>query len=117
MNVDEETKHNCWSISLDDDLAKVCTVENLADFLKEVKTDRKKQLRNSNLKVGLIYYLWIDKQVGQLRFNFINSNHKNLPFKAQVTLVQTEDEVISEYMKLQFENFSSIQVYTERIDR
>jgi hypothetical protein len=116
-NVEKEIRHNCWSISLTDSLAKECTVEDLMNFLAAVKINRRKQLRDSNNTTGLIYYLWIDQQAGQLRFNFINSNHRSLPFKAQLTFSQTEVQIVAEYLKLQFGTFNSVEVYMELIAR
>ena len=89
-NVNEEIQNNCWSISINDELSKEISVDELADFLKEVKKDRQQQLRRSNSKVGLIYYVWVDSQAGQLRFNFINSNHDKLPFGSRQNLVTME---------------------------
>src|SRR5688572_455753 len=74
-SLDEEVKTNCWAISISDKLSKKFSSDELASFLNEVKTDRREQLRRSKIKVGLIYYVWVDGQAGQLRFNFINSNH------------------------------------------
>ena len=44
-NVNEEIKNNCWAISINDELTKEISVDELATFLKEVKNDRQQQLR------------------------------------------------------------------------
>jgi len=62
----------------------------LVKFLEDVKIDRRKQLQYSKTKVGLIYYIWIDEQAGQLRFSFINSNHTTLPFSNRLTFAANE---------------------------
>ena len=115
-NVEEEIKHNGWSISISDEIAEECTVDELRKFLNDVKTDRKAQLRKSKMKVGLIYYLWIDEQAGQLRFNFINSNHKKLPFSSMLTFVEREEDILSNYLNRKRTDFiAAVRVFKELI--
>ncbi len=115
-HVNEEIKHNCWSISINDELSKEFSVDELSNFLKEVKTDRREQLRRSKSKVGLIYYVWVDEQAGQLRFNFINSNHDKLPFRSQLTLVTTENEILTDYLTRREIDSGTTKVFKELID-
>ncbi|MFN7610186.1 MAG: hypothetical protein ACK5QX_04510 [bacterium] len=96
-------------------LTKEISVDELATFLKEVKNDRQQQLRQSNSKVGLIYYVWVDGQSGQLRFNFINSNHDKLPFGSQLTFVTTEDEILTDYLTRRHSNCGTTKVFKELI--
>jgi hypothetical protein len=114
-NVNEEILNNCWSISINDDLSKEISVDELADFLKEVKTDRQEQLRHSHSKVGLIYYLWVDGQAGQLKFNFINSNHDKLPFGSQLTFVTIENEILVDYLTRRHSDSGTTKVFKELI--
>jgi hypothetical protein len=114
-NVEKEIRNNCWSISTNDDIAEKCTVEELKEFLKDVKADRKEQLRKSNVKVNLIYYLWIDEQAGQLRFNFINSNHTNLPFGALLTFTSSEEEILSDYLMRLQTGIKEVKIFKELI--
>jgi len=55
-------------------------------------------LIKSEAEVDMRYYSWFDEQAGQLRFNFINSNHKNLPFKSEVQLVESESSIIKGFL-------------------
>jgi hypothetical protein len=114
-SVDEEIKTNCWSISINDELSKEFSIAELASFLKEVKADRREQLRRSKIKVGLIYYVWVDGQAGQLRFNFINSNHDKLPFGSQLTLVTMEHEILTDYLTRPHTYFGTTKVFKELI--
>ena len=114
-NVNEEIQSNCWSISINDDLSKEISVDELADFLREVKTDRKEQLRHSSSKIGLIYYVWVDGQAGQLRFNFINSNHDKLPFGSQLTFVTIENEILTDYLTRRNSDSGTTKVFKELI--
>jgi len=114
-NVDEEIKTNCWSITFNDELAKKFSVDELTTFLKEVKTNRREQLRNSKINVGLIYYLWVDGQAGQMRFNFINSNHEKLPFKSQLDFVTKENEILTDYLTRPLRYLGTTKVFKELI--
>jgi hypothetical protein len=114
-NIDEEVRSNCWSISIPDEVSVECIVDELKNFLKEVKADRREQLRKANSKVGLIYYVWIDEQAGQLRFNFINSNHNKLPFSASLAFVAKEGEILSEYLSRTKSHTNIVRVYKELI--
>jgi hypothetical protein len=114
-NLDEEIETNCWSISVNDELSKEFSVDELARFLNEVKADRLEQLRQSKIKVGLIYYVWIDGQAGQLRFNFVNSNHTKLPFRSPLTLVTKENEILTDYLTRPHTYFGTTKVFKELI--
>ena len=114
-NVNEEIQNNCWSISINDELSKEILVDELADFLKEVKKDRQQQLSHSNSKIGLIYYVWVDGQAGQLRFNFINSNHDKLPFGSQLTFVTKENEILTDYLTRRHSDSGTTKVFKELI--
>ena len=94
--VEEEIKNNCWSILMTEEIASECQVVELIEFLRDVKADRREQLKKSEYKVGLIYYLWVDEQAGQLRFNFINSNHDRLPFGARLAFVDSVHGIVSD---------------------
>jgi hypothetical protein len=114
-NLNEEIRNNCWSISINEELSKEISVDELANFLKEVKKDRQQQLRHSNSKVGLIYYIWVDGQAGQLRFNFINSNHDRLPFGSQLTFVAIEKEILTDYLTRRCSDSQMTKVFKELI--
>jgi hypothetical protein len=96
------------------ELASECTVDELRKFLNDVKADRKEQLKQSKNKAGLIYYIWVDEQAGQLRFNFINANHSQLPFDASLIFVDNEEEILSDYLSgQQHTEIETVKVYKE----
>src|SRR5688572_11433527 len=111
-DLDEEIRNNCWSISMSYELVSECTVDELRNFLHDVKANRKEQLKQSTNKAGLIYYIWVDEQAGQLRFNFINANHSQLPFDASLTFVDKEEEILSDYLSgQQHTEIETVKVY------
>jgi len=96
--LNNEISTNCWSISIDQETVVLLTIQDLELFLNRVKENRLIQLKQSKLNIGLIFYLWFDEQSSQLKFNFINSNHKALPFKAKIELVSTSADIIQDFL-------------------
>ena len=96
--ISEEVKHNCILISISSDDAKQTTTTDFVSFMNRVKANRKQQLQQSDVDINLIYYLWFDEQAGQLRFNFINSNHDKLPFGCKLVFVDSEKEIIDDFL-------------------
>jgi len=97
--IDKEVSNNMWRISTDDDVASQLNADDLMNVTKRIKANRQEQLSKSMEEVDLIFYIWHDGQASQLRFNLINSNHKNLPFGAKISLVDSEAVVLNEFLK------------------
>ena len=93
-----EISSNCWSISMTSKLASLITIENLFYFLDRVKLNRRKQLINSRLNLEMLFYLWFDEQACQLRFNFINSKHRKLPFDCRYILTEEPGEIVELFL-------------------
>ena len=96
--VNEECKHNCIWVSISFDIAKQTTTTDFISFMNRVKANRKQQIQQSSVDINLIYYIWFDDQAGQLRFNFINSNHDKLPFRCKLIFVDSEKEIIDDFL-------------------
>lgn len=100
--VNEEIKHNHWSISATKDIITQTTTTDFLDFIQKVKENYKNQLDNSSHDIDLIFYLWFDEMAGQLRFNFINSNHDKLPFGCQLKHTDRPEEIVDEFIKSKY---------------
>jgi hypothetical protein len=98
-DVNEEIKNNCWFLSTPSDIIAQSTTTDFLEFIQKVKDNYKSQLDNSHLNIDLIFYLWFDEMAGQLRFNFINSNHSRLPFSCKLKYTDTPKEIVDQYMK------------------
>lgn len=99
-----EIAENCFPLPISGENIKEINIADVLTFLAQIKNNRRIQLKNSGLPVTLIYYLWFDEQAGQLRFNFINSNHKKLPFNCPLRKVESELEILKQ---LQESDYSS----------
>ena len=92
----EEINTNCIYLSIPAGIQ--VQLHDLLAFLRKVRLNRQLQLQNSGLAIDLVYYVWHDELAGQLRFNFLNSSHQNLPFGCTVSLVENEAEIVSGFL-------------------
>ena len=86
-NLNKEIEENCIKIGVQEEFVENIDPLTFSIFLSSVKQNAKAQLSKSNLNVNLIFYTWLDEQAGQLRYNFINSNHEKIPFVAELNFV------------------------------
>ena len=87
-NVNKEIEENSVNIGVPEHLVKDIDPLTFSIFLSTVKQNAKAQLNKSELNVSLIFYAWLDEQAGQLRYNFINSNHDKIPLVAELNFVE-----------------------------
>jgi len=100
--VNEEINHNHWSLSAPTDIISQTTITDFLEFIQKVKDNYKNQLDKSLLDIDLIFYLWFDEMAGQLRFNFINSNHNKLPFGCKLKHTDRPEEIVDQYLKSKY---------------
>ncbi len=92
-----EIESNHWIITIPNEIILEITTSDLVSFIEKVKTEYSKQLNESKLNINLIFYLWFEEP-GQLHFNFINSNHNNLPFDCKLKFTSNAEEIIEEFL-------------------
>jgi hypothetical protein len=109
--LDEEIQTNCIQLSIPSELQ--ITGREIIEFLNRVKLNRQAQLQNSSLKNGLIHYLWHDEQAGQLRFNFISVAHQKLPFGCAIFLVESEEEIVADFLSSNYLQGISWEEFTD----
>lgn len=114
LNLEISTNH--WKISISNELAEEISIEDFLILLDAIKQNRQQQLNSSPLEIDLIYYLWYDDQAGQLRFNFINSNHKALPFACPLEVVDTSREIVSDFLSSGYVAGFSLEELTSELD-
>ncbi len=100
--INEEINNNHWILSVPADIIFQATTTDFLEFIQKVKDYYKNQLENSQLDIDLIFYMWFDEMAGQLRFNFINSNHDNLPFDCKLKHIDRPEEIIDQYLKSKY---------------
>lgn len=94
----EEIKYNLWALAAPAEIIAQVTTADYVELIEKVKESHKVQLGKSQLNIDLIFYLWFDEMAGQLRFNFINSNHLVLPFGCKLKYANKPDEIVEQYL-------------------
>jgi hypothetical protein len=100
--LDKEISENLWAFGITQELADRTDPSDFLELFDKIKADRQQQLDNCDKAINLIYYLWHDEQAGQLRLNFINSNHAQLPFGCELEYIETEREIITAFLKSKY---------------
>lgn len=100
--VDEEINSNHFILSVPADIISQAITIDFLELIQKVKDNSKIQLNKSQLDIDLIFYLWFDEMAGQLRFNFINSNHDKLPFGCKLKYTDRPEEIIDQYLKSKY---------------
>ena len=100
--INEEINQNNWHLSAPADILSQTTAADFLAFIQKVKDNYKNQLNKSQFDIDLIFYMWFDEMACQLRFNFINSNHKILPFACKLKYTNSAEEIVDQYLKSQY---------------
>lgn len=100
--INEEIKYNHWQLTFPIWIASQMTATDFLEFIQKVKDGYKKQLSDSKIEIDLIFYMWFDEMAGQLRFNFINSNHDKLPFGCKLKYTQEPEEIINQFLNSKY---------------
>jgi len=100
--VENETYENMLSFTICKKYLAKLKVTDFISFLSRIKENRKSQLNVSKTISNLIYYIWHDEMAGQLRVNFINSNHSELPFGADLEFTSNEVDIIDEFLNSEY---------------
>src|SRR5690606_37591661 len=97
--IENEIYENEISFNISKKDSEILNTSAFKFFLTRVKANRQKQLKASGVDTDLQYYIWFDEMAGLLRVNFINANHKKLPFGAGLIFSANEDEIIQDFLR------------------
>ena len=100
--INDEIYYNLWTLAAKKEIVSQTTITDFLEFIQEVKDNYKNQLDESLLNIDLIFYLWFDEMAGQLRFNFINSNHDELPFECKLKYTDKPEEIVKQFMESEY---------------
>lgn len=97
-----EVARNLCLISISGDIAKVTSVDDFITFFNSLLLSREAEIKEKLVQQKMIFYAWFDEMAGQLRFNFISSDHDNLPFTANLRRV-TLEKIIKDFLSSMFQ--------------
>lgn len=98
----EETTNNTWSISISKELATDIAVEDFIDFFQRVMANRCEQIRSSNNRDGMLFYIWFDWQSAQIKFNLISDYDTALPFGFEIEITNKLEPIIEEFLRFPY---------------
>jgi len=112
-NIEEEISINGWGISVNQEMSSQLIIEDIQNVLNKIKENRRRQVESSNLNIGMVFYLWFDEQSSQLKFNLINKNHNQFPFKCQINIVDDSTLIIDSWLRFNYHNGIPIDELSE----
>lgn len=98
-DIDIECQANMWSVSLSPEQAKIVSIENVKDFILQVKLAYIDQLCAQGYPEGsMCFYCWHDEQAGRLRFSLVSASHKYLPFPCKLRGVEDIEAIVGDWL-------------------
>ena len=83
----KEIDANSWAINITTNDQRKVKESDFQVLFRRIYAHRLYCLDNSGCSHGIVFYLWFDERVCQLRFSFISDIHKECPFKTEVNNV------------------------------
>ena len=102
QDLDEETTNNTWSISISKELATEILVEDFIDFFQRVMSNRREQIRSSNNRDGMLFYIWFDWQSAQIKFNLLSDYDTALPFGCEIEITNKLEPIVVEFLRFPY---------------
>lgn len=89
-----------WCLSFTPEFFKELGYDKLVSFFKILIETRETQLRATDFKKTLTFYLWFDEQALQLRFNIISGEGASLPFGCTVNKVGSIEPILNKFFSI-----------------
>lgn len=88
--------HNMWAMGFDNNYIKKIDLGHLEEYISKILENRQKQLQQLNLPA--IFYLWLDEQALQLRFNILTGTDTSLPFGSKIHKLNSVTPILKEFL-------------------
>lgn len=98
----EETTNNTWSISISKELATEILAEDFIFFIQRVMTNRREQIKGSNNRDEMLFYIWFEWQSAQIKFNLISDYDTALPFGCEIEITHKLEPIIEEFLRFPY---------------
>ena len=93
----EETEINMWAI-LKGEKKIDASLNEILFFILQFQTKIEILAQKSEVNSPITFYLWFDEQIGQLCFNSISCDKQNLPFDCKISLLESADSIIDNFL-------------------
>ena len=108
--LEQELENNCFDLVLSARDSKKFSVLQICDLLTAIKDKQQ-----ADTPVALRYHLWFDALANALRFGFINAAHDKLPFGCKLQIVDSEAEIVQNFLASSAANPLDLANFTDDI--
>lgn len=96
-----EPNENMWCLGMSAAHAAATPAVAIIAFLQQVIANRNCQLMERfGIQHPMVFYAWVDKQVGQLRFSLVSGQGVRPPFRAEIRCITQPDPLIQHYLAI-----------------
>ena len=96
--------------------ANTLQVQDVVKALHNIIAIREQQLFEQHGNTHpMVFYCWVDKQAGQLRFSLVSAFHQKLPFSCTVKIVEQLADVVSAFLHSPYLNGISMSEFGETL--
>ncbi len=100
-NQKDEIEHNMWALSFEKDAFYVINLDNLSHFIEKLLKHYSEIVIKKYPLTPALFYLWLDPQVLQLRFNVLSQTPATaLPFACKVNIVKNYSGILQAFLDM-----------------
>ena len=116
-DLNTEISNNMWRIGIERETVETVSISDFIVFFEKVIDNRQQQINSSLSNHGMSFYVWVDHQAGQLRFNLISDLHSKLPFGCDIEMTTNLETIIEEFLNSPFLEGISVEENIEDGER
>ena len=99
QNQSDEIYNNMWVLSFDEKAIHIATQQDLTQFLEKLLAHYKRVVLKNNPTITALFYLWLDPQTLQLRFNILSKTiEADLPFACKVKITHDYSAILQSFL-------------------
>jgi len=94
----EEIKQNCWCLSFEKNLTTHIRLNDLLQFIADLKRKRISQLQQNNIVSSVTFYMWFDEMASQLCFDLTSGKNTRPPFGCTLNILQSPESILQKFL-------------------
>mgnify|MGYP005989941369 CR=1 FL=1 len=95
FEIKKASSDNMWSIYIDGEAFKKCSVSTLMDFITSVEDALTKKWAEE-----FTFYAWFDEMSGQIRFSSLMGDIDSLPFKCELNVTTEKKQMATHIFRM-----------------
>lgn len=101
-DVQQEIDKNKWSICINKKLTTKLVVKDFMDFFEMVITNRSVELKKLKNSIGMLFYVWFNRQAGKIEIILISDYNPMLAFGWNAVQTDNLEIIFDEFLKSQY---------------